>query len=1082
MYKVFSIINIVERKFIVQMTRISIMCVLSLMFALKCMAVNSYSQTVRLNMNIDNPNLKDAIMEIKKQTEFDFLYSKDIEPLYQANAQIEIKDGTIEEVLNQLFKNSRIDYQIIDKTIVLIAAKAVSENTGTVPAPQVWQGISVSGTVTDANGPVPGVNIVVKGTQTGQVTDSNGKYTITVPDKDAVLVFSFVGYETQEFEIGDNTTINVMMQDESRVMEEVVVIGYGTMSRKEITGSVTNVTSREFNQGIQKNAVDMLQGKVAGLQINNGSGDVTSNASIRLRGVTTLLNDQGPFFVIDNIPGADLTMVSPQDIESISVLKDASAAAIYGSRAAGGVILVTTKRGSATKPTVSYHGIVGVASLANKPKLFTAEEWRSYASNIPGYDATLLDYGGNTDWFDEITRNGIQQDHNLSLSGGSTNNNYRGSISYMQRDGLARDNWLDRYNVRLQFTQFALNNRLKIDLTTVSTISNAQPTYERNFVLAYNMSPVRPVKNADGLWHESRDYDQGNPVRNQAENSRQHNIVNAYVTAAASLTIIDGLETKLFATKSRNSDDYSEYNSKNSEAGRSNGGFASRSSSIGNQDIIEWTNTFNKQYGNHKLNILAGYSWEQNDASSHYAQNRTFITDLNGANDLAAGEGYRKGDVGSSKNSSRLISLYGRVNYSFMGKYTLTAMVRRDGSSKFGANHKWGTFPSVSAAWNITEEDLFSGISFISDLKLSAGYGIMGNQTGLSPYRTLQLYGSQSTYWDNGAWHSGYGISQNANPDLRWEQTSMMNIGLDFGLFDDRVSGRIEWYNKKTSDMLYNYEVPSPPYIYGNMMANVGDMKNTGIEFTINATPVRTTDFNWNIALNFAHNKNEVTNLSNEIYTTEQVFLGSIWWRGGGTSTHILEVGSPIGQFYGLDCSGLDENGRYVFVEHDDEPGISEPSDYTYIGNANPSFIYGINNSFRYKNIDFSFFLRGVYGNDVLNLPRLAFAQPGYMPGANALNDPLTSTLKVTPRFSNFYLEKGSYMRLDNMSVGYTFRGLLGGVRVYATAQNLFVITKYSGLDPELPISTSSGLAPGVEPLEFYPKARIFSIGLNVNF
>jgi len=970
-----------------------------------------------------------------------------------------------------------------NKTIVLTSGTEETENTHNIQLP-AQQAITVAGTVKDDTGdPLPGVNVLVKGTTNGVITGIDGKYSLQVPGSQSVLVFSYIGFLSQEIPVGNQQIIDVVMRENLQNLEEVVVVGYGTMTRKEITGSVTNVTSKDFNQGFQRTATDLLQGKVAGLQINQGSGDVTSNAAIRLRGVTTLINDQGPFYVIDDIPGANISTVSPQDIESISVLKDASAAAIYGSRAAGGVILVTTKRGFAAKPTINYTGAVGVASLANKPNLFSAKQWRAYASGIPGYDPSSLDYGGNTDWFKEITRSAIQQDHNLSLSGGGANHNYRGSIAYMQRDGLTRDNWMERYNVRLQFTQYALDNRLKVDITAVSTISNSQPAYMRNFVLAYNMSPVRPVKNADGTWHDSRNYDQGNPVRNQVENSRENSIVNAYLTAAATFTIIEGLDTKIFATKSRDANDYSEYNSKNSEAGRNDGGSARRYFRQNNKELLEWTNTYNKQFGHHKLNLLAGYSYEQNNYASHDAQNRTFITDLMGSSDLSSGEGLRKGDVKSAKNSSKLISFYGRANYSFMGKYSLTAMVRRDGSSKFGVNHKWGTFPSVSAAWNISEEDFLSGNQLFSDLKLSVGYGVMGNQTGLEPYNTLLLYGSQGIYWDNNAWHSGYGISQNANPDLRWEQTAMLNIGLDFGLVKDRISGRIEWYNKKTSDMLYKYNVPTPPYIYGDMMANVGDMTNTGVELTLNANPVRTHDFSWNISLNFAHNKNKVTKLSNDIYTTDRVFVGSVWWRGASNvTTHVLEEGRPIGQFYGLVCSGLDENGRYIFVDKDGDGQISEPGDYDYIGNAQPQFIYGINNEFRYKNIDFSFFLRGDYGGDVLNAPRMAYAQAGYMPGANALNDPLTSTLKVTPRYSDFYIEKGSYMRLDNMSLGYSFPSLLGGIRVYATAQNLFVITKYKGVDPELPLGTSDGLAPGVEPLEFYPKARTFSVGLNINF
>ncbi|MDH6305708.1 TonB-linked SusC/RagA family outer membrane protein [Parabacteroides sp. PF5-5] len=1035
----------------------------------------SYAQTTVLSLHITNKPVAEVLDEIEQQSEFRFYYNGKLIDM-QRKVSVNAKDADVFNVLNQIFAASDIEYKIVNKDIIL-SGKDVKSTVTRVGQQQM----TISGVVTDNTGfTVPGVNVVIKDTRRGVVTDENGRYSIDVPDKDVTLVFSFIGYATKEVVVGNQTIINVVLGEDSREIEEVVVVGYGTMTRKEITGSVTNVTAKDFNQGLQKSAADMLQGKVAGLQINNGSGDVTSNATIRLRGVTTLLNDQGPFFVIDNIPGADLSTVSPQDIESISVLKDASAAAIYGSRAAGGVILVTTKKGVASKPTVNYTGAVGISTLANKPDLFTANEWRHYVTE-KGYDSSLYDHGGNTDWFDEITRTGIQQDHSLSVAGGGTNNNYRGSISYMKRDGLARDNWLDRYNIRLQFSQFALNNRLKIDLTAVSTMSNTQPTYGRNFLLAYNMSPVRPVKNADGTWHESYDYDQGNPVRNQKENSREYETLNAYVTAAATLTIIDGLDTKLFVAKSRNSSDYSEYNGKNSEAGISNGGFAKRSSDVRNKELLEWTNTYNKQFGNHKLNVLAGYSWEEESVSSHFAQNRTFISNYLGANDLASGEGYRKGDIGSAKEESRLISFYGRVNYSYMGKYNLTATLREDGSSKFGDNHKWGTFPSVSAAWNISEEGFLSDASFLSDLKLSAGWGIMGNQTGLSPYNSLGLYGYGGTYYDNGTWHTGYSISQNPNPDLRWEQTSMLNIGVDFGVFNNRLSGRFEWYNKKTSDMLYEYSVPTPPYMYGTMMANVGDMKNTGIELTLNATPIITSDFSWNISLNLAHNKNEVTKLSNDIYTTERQLVGSIWWRGGGTTTHILEVGKPVGQFYGLQCAGL-ENGDYKIIDQDGEEGISEPADYTYIGNAQPSLTYGINNSFQYKNFDFSFFLRGVYGNDVLNLPRLVYAQGGFMPGANALNDPLTWELKVTPKYSDYYLEKGSYLRLDNMTLGYTFPKLLNGVRIYATGQNLFVITGYSGLDPELPISTGEGLAPGVEPLDFYPKARSFSFGLSVNF
>ncbi|MDR1373132.1 MAG: SusC/RagA family TonB-linked outer membrane protein, partial [Dysgonamonadaceae bacterium] len=851
-------------------------------------AINGDAQNAIIRLSSNQLSLAKLFDEIENQTDYLVVYSNSEVDTKQMVAFHETS-GSVSRYLHEAFSDNDLNFEFENNYIVL-SKKAI------LSAAQ-QPGKRITGTVTDSNGEtIIGANVVEIGTANGTVTDIDGQFSLNVTEN-ATLRVSFIGYITQE--IGDLSTnegipLIIKLLEDTQALEEVVVVGYGSMRRKEITGSVTNVTSKDFNQGFQKTVADMLQGKVAGLTVNSGSGDVTSNAAIRLRGVTTLLNDQGPFFVIDNIPGADLSTVSPQDIESVSVLKDASAAAIYGSRSAGGVILVTTKKGSATKPTVNYNGAVGVATLANKPNLFTANQWREYVSGLDGYDPSLLDYGGNTDWFDEITRVGIQQDHNLSLAGGGANHNYRGSVSYMRRDGIVRDNQLERYNVRLQFSQFALNNKLKIDFTTVATISDTQPTYARNFVLAYNMSPVRPVKNDDGSWHESYDFDQGNPVRNQTENSREYKTVNAYVTVAANYTIIDGLDTKLFVAKSRNAEDYSEYNSKNSEAGLGNGGFAQRASNTGDKDLLEWTTTFDRQFGGHKMNILAGYSWEQDDYASHFAQNRTFITDYLNANDLASGQGLRKGDVGSSKNQSRLISFYGRATYSYMSKYNFTATLRHDGSSKFGANQKWGTFPSVSASWNLSEEDFLSSSSFINDLRLSSGWGVMGNQTGLSPYNTLELYGYGGNYYDNGAWHTGYTISQNANSNLQWEQTSMLNFGLDFGLFESRFNGRIEYYQKKTSNMLYNYPVPTPPYMYNEMMANVGDMKNTGFEISLNAIPVRTKNFSWDVALNVAHNVNEVTKLSNEIYTTERQLVGSIWWRGGGTTTHILEVGRPV--------------------------------------------------------------------------------------------------------------------------------------------------------------------------------------------
>jgi TonB-linked SusC/RagA family outer membrane protein len=936
-----------------------------------------------------------------------------------------------------------------------------------------------------------GVTVQVEGTNSGTVTDIDGRFELNNVARNANLVVSYVGMKSETIAVEGRTNINVTLHDDSEVLDELVVVGYGEMKRRELTGSVTNVTSEDFNQGVTRDAADLLQGKVAGLTISTPSGDVTDGSRIRLRGVSTLQNDQGPFIVIDGIPGGDLQSVAPQDIESISVLKDASSAAIYGSRSAGGVILITTKRGSAVKPRVSYEGYVAASMIANKPDLLTADEWREYAKNS-GSDASVYDkYGANTDWFDEITRTGFSQNHSVSLSGGGSSNNYRASFNYQNSQGVMKDNALDRYNFRFQVQQRAIDDRLRISLTGSATMRDFDHANRRNFVLAYNMLPVYPVKLENGDWFDTREYDQGNPVRNQEYN--ENKIKGTHYTGSGDILfdITEDLSIKTLLHKERGTFERSRYNNSETEAGRDDGGYAERRNNIFDKNLMEWNLEYNGKFGaeeQHGLNLLGGYSWEEVSFSSMRASNRNFTTDLLGADNLQSGQGLRPTDVESSRNMSRLISFYGRAHYSYMSRYMLTATVRRDGSSKFGANHKWGTFPSVSAAWAISEEEFMKNQTWVNELKLRVGYGVTGNQSGLDPYRTLQLYGADGTYYNNGAWLTAYKISQNANPDLKWEETSMFNIGLDFFLFDNRLTGTLEWYDKKTSDMLYTYKVPTPPFLHPDMMANVGDMRNTGVELAVSFDAVRSKDFHWNTSLTLAHNKNEITSMSNDIYTTSRILVGDAWVRGGsGRTTHVIEEGYPVGQFYGPEFVRINEEGKYIFKNKDGEEvtGVTA-EDYTYIGSAQPDLTFGWNNQFRYKRFDLSMFFRGTLGNKVLNMGRMSYGHPGYLIGANALNDPLIHELKVVPEYSSLYVEDASHIRLDNMSFGYTFNteeiGWLERARVYATGQNLFVITNYKGLDPEVDENRNDGLAPGVEDREYYPKARTISLGVSLTF
>ncbi len=943
---------------------------------------------------------------------------------------------------------------------------------------------TITGKVTDKSGsPIPGASIVVKGTATGTVTDGEGKYNLKAPSNAETLEFSFIGMKLATESINSRAVINVVLDEEVTAVAEVVAIGYGTQTKREISGSVTNVSAKDFNKGVMSNAADLLQGKVAGLNITQSSGDVTSGPTIRLRGTSSLTGVSSPFVVIDGVPGGDLISVSPQDIESISILKDASSAAIYGSRSASGVILITTKKGSKTNTRVNYEGYVGIDEVTNKPKMLNGAEWRQYAKD-KNLSTAGFDLGADTDWFGEIMRTGVTQSHSLSMSGGGDNHNYMASASYLDVQGVVKGNDMNRFNFRFSFNQFALDNKLQISFTGNAVMGNNSPTDDQNFVLAYNTIPVVPVKLANGDWYENTDFDQGNAVKNIELNKRDNKENKFYANVKADLEIIKGLNFTASGFRERNTNDWGLYNNSTTSAGRGDLGFAQRESKLWDKSLFETTLRFKRSFNDaHNITALAGYSWEQNDYRFFQGQSLQFTTDLLGYDNLQSGIKLRPGDVKSNRNMSRLISSFARFTYNYNEKYVFAATVRRDGSSKFGTNNKWGTFPSFSAAWNIAGEDFMSNISAVNELKFRVGYGITGNQDGIDPYKSLSLYGQSGKYYDDGAWLTAYDVNQNPNPKLKWEKTAMFNVGLDFTLLNSRIYGTLEWYDKTTSDLLYVYSVPVPPYAFGTMLSNVGEMSNKGIELSLNAVPYRTQDFQWTIGLVAAHNKNMVTKLSNSDFKLDRVKSGTAFIRGGSnTTTHILEVGQQVGTFYGYLCEGLNPAGKYIFTDINKDGKIDD-KDQTYIGSPQPKLTYSINNSFTYKKWDLSVFFRGVYGNKVLNYSRMSFATTQWLLGGNVLKEALTSGLTDSPIYSSYYIEDGSFIRLETVNLGYTFKAesikWIKNLRFYVSGQNLFKITKYKGLDPEVDMN---GLNPGVEGRNYYPKSRTIMMGVNISF
>ena len=1039
---------------------------------------NSYSQSTKFSFQLSNATVKDVFQEIERSSEFIIVYSDDMIDVTR-EVSVKVADVSVEKILDQILKVSNNGYEIKERQIVITKLKDLPMNDVIMQ-----QGHILKGVIRTADGTsLPGATVNEKGTTRGTVTDMDGNFTLEVSKVNAVIVFAFVSMSTVEMEYTGQPTMNVVMQEEFTGVQEVIAIGYGTSNKREISGAVTNISERNFNKGVTQTGVDLLKGKVAGLTITNGSGDITKDQTIRLRGTSSLNASSQPFIVIDGVPGMSLSSVAPQDIESISVLKDASAAAIYGSRSGSGVILITTKKGAKDQTSIEYDGYVAIDNVTNVPDLLNAQEWRDYTSSN-NINTTGLDKGGNTNWFDEIMRTGITQNHNISMAGNTKSSNYRASISYLNQEGVVKDNMLERYNARMSFNQKALNDKLDLTFTTVMTQRNSSPTDTRNFVLAYNMLPVYPVKNEDGSWYDNQEYDQGNPVRNMEYNKQENKSSLYFGNVKADLELLKGLKLGLNVLKQRETNDSSRYYNSQTERGRNDIGYAQRISTTADKQLLEATLNFKKIVANNNINLLAGYSYEDNTYQNLGAQNRQFVTDLFGFNNLSAGENLRSGDVWSGKNMNKLISFFGRANLTLMERFVLTASVRRDGSSKFGENHQWGTFPSLSGAWHMKKQSFLQNVESLDEFKLRAGYGISGNQDGLAPYLSLPLYGKSGQYYDNGKWYSAYEFNQNENPDLRWEQTSMFNVGVDYSFFKGRITGSFDYYDKNTKDLLYTYTVPQELFLKGTMMANVGSMNNKGVEFMLSADIVRNDNFRWNTTFNIAHNKNEITSLSNDQFFTSAIKTGAAWIRGGSNNTtHIVEEGRELGTFYGWLCTGIDSEGKYIMDDMiDGKEGLTD-EDRTYIGSAQPLFTGGFANLITYKNLEMNFFFRGVYGNDVLNFSKMSYATTQWLPGANVLKEALTIGLKESPRYNSYYIEDGSFLRLDNASIGYNFdiKGKYGinKLKLYVTGQNLFVITNYTGLDPEVEMS---GLDPGVEGREYYPKSRTFSVGINLGF
>lgn len=981
---------------------------------------------------------------------------------------------------------------------------AANETLSTPKVENVQQNeVTVKGVVKDANGEaIIGASVIEKGNaKNGTVTDLDGNYTLKVK-RGATLTISYIGFISQETKGG-----NVILEEDLKSLSEVVVIGYGTQKKADVTSAVVSVKAEDFTKGNFNDAGDLIKGKVAGLTITKPSGDPGAVTQISLRGIATVSGNAQPLVLVDGVPGS-LSSVPPENIASIDVLKDASAAAIYGTRGAGGVIIITTKTGQREQRTeVTYNGYVSFSTWAKKADFMTS-------SDIRAGKTTFNDEGYDTDWLDAISRTAVTHNHSVSLSGGNAKTSYFGNFTYRNAQGVMKKTGNESMSVAFDLSHWMLNDMLKVNIK----VNADQYKYDVNdagaiYRQAVIRNPTSPIWNTDGSYNEGSLLQYWNPVSMQNEQTGQYKDQTVKFTGNITLEPIKGWQTNLMLSKGQTLDRGGYYYTSNhSQQGvnqkGSYSGSAKRSGYTVDNKYLELTSKYMKNFNNvHRLDALVGYSYSEEEHDIDNMWNANFPTDYFGTNNIGLGTKLTDGEasMGSNHYSSKLIGFFGRVSYGYADRYNILASLRYEGSSKFGDNHKWGAFPSVSLGWNIMNEEFMKSTkSWLSNLKLRAGWGVTGvipqgnDDVWGGAYRSMLRYSyNGGNYYRDGKWNKGLKSASNANPDLKWETAREINIGVDWSLWNDRLSGSFDFYNKKTSDMLYEYAVPSPPNLYTSTWANVGEMRNTGFEFMIKGVPVQTKDWRWETQATLQHNSNKLLSLSNSLYQTDN----TLWLQGVGDPvtqyTHKVEVGQSLGRIYSLKAVGVSDQGLFLIenpktgqcAEFYQEMRNDYDNWYEYMGNGIPKFTLGWNNTINYKDFDLSLQCNGQFGFKIINQQRVFYEN-----NAHAYNKLKSATDKIggnrplsgaqSQVVTSYYIENGDYFKLSTLTLGYTYtpknKTYIQNARIYGSVYNVFTITKYKGMDPEL--GSDNFWYAGVDDRDKYPTVRSFTIGLNVTF
>lgn len=962
------------------------------------------------------------------------------------------------------------------------------------------QSRSISGVVTSATDqtPLSGVTVALKNGGEGTTsTDSNGRFSISANDSD-VLVLSYIGYQTQEVKIGSRSTLQIALQIDNQSLEEVVVVGYGSLRKREVTGASTNINAEDFRQSAARNAMDLIQGKVAGLQVSRSSSNPNSGVALQLRGATSIEGTNSPLVIIDGIPGGNLDLLQQEDIESINVLKDGSAAAIYGTQANGGVILVTTKKGKPGETRFDYANYFLHDALRRKPNFMNADEYRQKISE--GFISEDNDFGDNVDAISQlVNKENLSQYHTLSISGGGENNSFRASTYYRDLQGISHEGGRKEYGIRANFNGSGLNGKLTTQVNFITNINNANLLGGSGWEWAYSRNPTLPLKNDDGTWYYEPT--STNYVARLYEETSNRQQQTSSLAGTIGYEIIDNLKFSIFGSVQRNNWVDGGYASLTSEPSVENTvgalGRGSQSTELRYNYAFEPTLSYQTMIDNvHSINAVAGYSYRYDVNQGFNATNFGFANDVFEENNLGAGDQLIQGraQIGSFKNDNKIIGFLGRLNYSYDGKYVIQGIFRRDGSTRFGANNKWANFGSISGRWNISQEAFLTDVSFLSDLGIRASYGVTGNQD-IPNYRSLVTLGTGNNYiYPDGQWRQTYGPNRNPNPNLRWETKHETNIGVDFSFFEGRLGGAIDAYQRVTKDLLGNYTSQQPSFIRNEIFTNVGQISSRGIELTINAIPVRNENITWNVDFITSTNRNRLDTFSDDTFQADSRDFGSIGGYGAlGNAIRTFE-GSRLGQFYGKRFAGFAEDGSWLFYKRDgsavpfdqinDSRTDLENTDLVFIGNAIPKYYVSLNNTVRYKNFDLRLFFTGRLGYDILNTSQISYGNQQTLPN-NVLLDAFDrhGELQDTYMYSDYYLESGSHIAFNEATIGYTFNlnnPRIRNFRVYATASDIAVFTKYTGNDPQFVGDT--GLGPGIDGRGPYPATRSFLFGVNIGF